>query len=71
VEGKAVRRFVSSVREVVQAEGSMVVSNEIFKPGPDGRAVPGTPMGPELMVDLEDVGYDASYLDRPEGWWAS
>ncbi len=71
VEGKAVRRYVSSVREVVQAEGSMVVSNEIFRPGPDGRAVPGTPMGPELMADLEDVGYDASYLDRPEGWWTS
>ena len=35
------RRFVASVREVVDAEGPMVVSNEIFRPGPDGRAVPG------------------------------
>ena len=35
------RRFVSSVREVVDADGPMVVSNEVFRPGPDGRAVPG------------------------------
>ena len=39
----AERRFVSSVREVVDAEGPMVVSNEVFRPGPDGRAVPGVP----------------------------
>ena len=34
------RRFISSVREVVDAEGQMVVSNEVFRPGPDGRAFP-------------------------------
>ena len=66
--GGASRRYVSSVIEVV-AGGS--TTNEIFRPGPDGRAVPGTPMGPELLGDLQDVGYDASYLDRPEGWWTS
>ena len=70
VQGRAVRRYVSSVREVVQAEGSMVVSNEIFRPGSDGRAVPGTPMGAELLGELEAVGYDASHLDRPGGWWS-
>ena len=69
-EGKAVRRFVSSVREVVQADGPMVVSNEIFRPGHHGLAVPGTPMGTELLGDLQAAGYDASLLDRPEGWWS-
>jgi Flp pilus assembly CpaF family ATPase len=70
VENKAVRRFVSSVREVVQAEGSMVVSNEIFRPGPDGRAVPGTPMSTGLSNELQDMGYDPGLLDNPNGWWS-
>jgi Flp pilus assembly CpaF family ATPase len=37
-------RYVSSVREVLDAEGTMVISNEVFQPGPDGRAVPGAPI---------------------------
>ena len=32
------RRFVASVREVVGARGVDVVTNEVFRPGPDGRA---------------------------------
>ena len=31
-------RVVSSVREVTGADGRLVVSNEVFAPGPDGRA---------------------------------
>ena len=31
------RRYVASVREVVDAEGPMVVSNELFRPGPPDR----------------------------------
>ena len=34
-------RVVSSVREIVDAEGPQIVSNEIWRPGPDRRAVPG------------------------------
>ena len=37
------RRYVSSVREIVGAEGPLVMSNEIFMPGYDRRAVPGAP----------------------------
>ena len=65
----AERRFVSSVREVVDAEGPLVVSNEIFRPGPDGRAVPGTPIRAETMEELVGVGFDPVLLQRPEGWW--
>src|SRR5205814_6432694 len=43
------RRFVSSVREVVDADGEQVASNEIFRPGPDGRAVPGAPISTERL----------------------
>ena len=63
------RRYVSSVREVVDAEGPMVTSNEIFRPGPDGRAVPGAPMRNDTLDQLVEVGLDPGLLDRPHGWW--
>ena len=63
------RRFVASVREVVDAEGPMVVSNEIFRPGPDGRAVPGVPLRNDTLDQLAAVGFDPGLLERPEGWW--
>jgi len=39
-------RVVSSVREVTGADGLLVSSNEIWRPGPEGTAVPGAPMRP-------------------------
>ncbi len=64
------RRYVSSVREVRGAEGSDVISNEIFRPGPDGRAVPsGVPVSEVTMERLEATGYDRAWLERPGGWW--
>ena len=47
------RRFVSSIREVVDAEGPMVVSNEIFRTGPGGRAVPGVPLRDETLDQFD------------------
>lgn len=46
------RRFVSSVLEVVGADGVHVVSNEVFHPGPDGHAVPGAPLRPRTAAAL-------------------
>ena len=63
------RRYVTSVREVIDAEGPMVTSNEIFRPGPDGRAVPGAPIRNDTLDQLAGVGFDPSLLDRPQGWW--
>jgi pilus assembly protein CpaF len=63
------RRFVSSVREVVDADGAMVVSNEVFHPGPDGRAVPGVPLRSETLDSLVEVGFDPELLQNPGGWW--
>ena len=63
------RRFVSSIREVVDAEGPMVVSNEVFRPGTDGRAVPGVPLRSETLDQMVAVGFDPGLLDRPQGWW--
>jgi pilus assembly protein CpaF len=63
------RRYVDSVREVVDAEGPMVVSNEIFRPGTDGRAVPGVPLRNDTLDELAAVGFDPGLLERPQGWW--
>ena len=63
------RRYVSSVREVVGAEGPLVMSNEIFVPGYDKRAIPGAPLRDSTQGDLAEVGFDSSVLLRPDGWW--
>ena len=60
-------RFVSSVRQVVSADGPLVVTNEVFRPGPDGRARPGIPIPTDLLEDLEAYGYDPS-LHRSGLW---
>jgi Flp pilus assembly CpaF family ATPase len=62
-------RWVSSVRQVVGADGSQVVTNEVFRPGPDGRAVPGVPVPHELAELLALHGWDPGLHDRPGGWW--
>jgi Flp pilus assembly CpaF family ATPase len=62
-------RVVSSIREVVDADGAQVVSNEVYRPGPDRRAVPGAPLRAETREELVAVGYEPGLLDRPEGWW--
>ena len=60
-------RFVSSVRQVVSADGPLVVTNEIFRAGPDGRARPGIPIPTDLLEDLEANGYDPA-LHRSALW---
>ncbi len=62
-------RFVGSVRHVGEADGRTVSTNELFRPGPDGRAVPGDPIPADLLAKLEDAGYDRSLHLRPGGWW--
>ena len=64
------QRVVASVREVVDAEGPMVISNEVFRPGPDGRAVPGAPFRSETLEQLVAVGFEPDLLERPDGWWS-
>lgn len=64
------RRFIASVREVTGADGPMVISNEVFRPGPDGRAVPGAPLRAHTLAELAAAGFDARLLDRAQGWWA-
>lgn len=69
------RRVVTSIREVVDSDGTGVSSNEIFRPGPDGWAVPGAPPSTALMQALVAAGFDPGLLDQarsaPGGGWSS
>lgn len=65
-------RVVSSVREVVGADGPHVVSNEVYRPGPDRRARPvAGAIRSETLDDLVDAGFDAALLTRADGWWSA
>ncbi|MCC8245035.1 CpaF family protein [Saccharothrix luteola] len=64
-------RVVSSIREVVGADGPQVVSNEVYRPGTDRRARPvAGAMRGDTLDDLVDVGLDPGVLENPEGWWS-
>jgi len=57
-------RCVSSVREITDADGRQVASNEVWAPGPDRRAVPAVPVRAATMEELAAAGY------RPRPWQA-
>lgn len=56
------RRLVSSVREVVDADGLHVISNEVFRPDRDRGVVAGAPLRSDTMEVLANHGFD------PSGW---
>ena len=58
------RRFVSSIREVVDADGVQVVSNEIYRPGPDRPAVPSSPLRQQTVEELHHAGFVPSRSPR-------
>jgi len=60
-------RVVSSVREVVAADGPQVVSNEVYAPGPEGRAVPAAPWRTATVDDLVAAGLDPAWLTHARG----
>ncbi|WP_436502024.1 CpaF family protein [Actinokineospora sp. HUAS TT18] len=63
-------RHVASIREVVGADGPHVVSNEVYRPGPDRRARPvrGT-LRTDTLDDLAAAGLDPAVAFKPDGWW--
>jgi len=57
-------RVVSSVREVVDADGENIISNEVYRPGPDRRAVPATQLRGETLEQLMDAGFNPAVFDQ-------
>jgi len=62
------RRAVDSVREVTGADGPLVASNEVWRPGPDGQALPGAPLREQTLDRLVGAGFGPDWLDSSE-WW--
>jgi Flp pilus assembly CpaF family ATPase len=60
-------RVVSSIREVVDADERQIISNEIYRPGPDHRAVLGAPLRAETADELVAAGLDPSLIS---GRWS-
>jgi pilus assembly protein CpaF len=68
--GDAVERFVTSVVEVRDAEGREVIANDVFRPGPDGRAVPTGMVHDETLRILEEAGLrPGAVAGNGQGGW--
>jgi pilus assembly protein CpaF len=67
-QGGQLERYVASIREVIDADGETMISNEIFRPGVDGRAVFEAP--PRCQAALSVAGHDPGWLGYREGAWA-
>jgi pilus assembly protein CpaF len=63
-------RRVASIREVVDADGARIVSNEVFRPGPNGAAILAAPLRDATLSLLEAHGLDVDALERSRGWGA-
>jgi pilus assembly protein CpaF len=63
--GGAIRRFISSIREVGGWDGNQVMSSEVAGPGPDGLARPCTALLPNTAEALAQVGYVHRPIGRP------
>lgn len=63
---QGVRRIVS-VREVVDADGAQLVSNEVFAATAEGWPLPAYPLRDQTLSLLESHGFDVGLLDRCAG----
>ncbi|MGE6735886.1 CpaF family protein [Streptomyces sp. NPDC059900] len=52
------QRVVSSVREVIGADGRQIISNEVYRPGPALRAEPGVPLRSQTLGALTAEGLE-------------
>lgn len=56
--------------EVLGGDDKGVRTNVIYRPGPDGRAVPDASANVTTMARLEAAGFDRTLLNRRQGWWS-
>jgi pilus assembly protein CpaF len=64
--GKDEKRYVTGVREVTGADGGQVTSNEVYRPGRDGRAAFAYGWRTETVDRLIDAGANPASFER--GW---
>lgn len=64
------RRAISSVREIVGADGPQLISNEVYRPGSDRRAVYATPLRAQTIAELEAAGFRPLASAEFSGWSA-
>ncbi|MDH3366933.1 MAG: ATPase, T2SS/T4P/T4SS family [Gemmatimonadota bacterium] len=62
-------RVITSVREVVGADGEMMISNEVYTPDETRRAVPAYPFQDATMERLERAGFDRGWHTPGRGAW--
>ena len=64
-------RRVTSVREVLEADARQIATNEVYRPGGDGRAAPapGPTIRNETLGRLVATGFDPAWLSEPSGRW--
>jgi pilus assembly protein CpaF len=55
-------RVISSIRQVLDSDGTQIASNEIYRPRPDRRAVPAAPIRAETLEELAAAGLDPDLL---------
>ena len=64
-------RRVTSVREVTGVvEVGHVASNELWRPGPDGRAAPGVPPSTDTLAAVEAHGFARQDFSAGTGRWS-
>jgi Flp pilus assembly CpaF family ATPase len=56
-------RVVSSLREITDTDGEQIISNEVYRPGPDKRALPATQLCTDTIDRLVEVGFDPANLN--------
>ena len=56
--------------EVLGGDDKGVRTNVVYRPGPDGRAVPDTTANVITLARLQAAGFDRRLLDRRHGWWS-
>jgi len=70
IDNVAGARRVTSVREVTGATETHVVSNEVWEPDIEGKAVPsGEPFQSGTLRALTNHGFDRDLMDKVDGWW--
>ena len=62
------QRYVASVREVIDAEGLQVISNEVYHCDREAGTVSGAPLRSGTLEELVEHGFEPSSLRADMAW---